>query len=334
MARNVSGLSVLVVGTVVALFLGALSCSDETIIEPDCEGCFRFHVTGPNSGTSELLRDIFFVDSANGWTVGNDGTILHSDDGGLNWAIQHQGTGGRLWGVHFPNPDFGYVVGEDDKRYRTGDGGDTWEGRDLPGFNLTAVHMFDFRHGFAVGDDVILETNNAATSWTVVPDSGNFVSFLYGVTFVGRNKGWAVGSGDNKILITLNGGGSWEPVSNPATQPLLDVAFVDGSHGWAVGVGGTIVHTTDGGATWLKQTIGTSGVLHGVAFWDADNGVVVGDQGTVFTTTDGGDTWQQRTTGNNSDLMKVSYVDASTFIVCGDNGTLLRLTYSWEECCE
>ncbi|MDH3890304.1 MAG: YCF48-related protein [candidate division Zixibacteria bacterium] len=334
MAHNVYTARAALIGSVMALLLTVLNCTEDKFIDPVCEGCFRFHVTHPNSGTQEILRDVFFADSANGWTVGNDGIVLHSDDGGVTWSAQHQGAGGRLWGVHFPTSDFGYVVGEDDTLLRTGDGGDSWTARSTAGFDLTAVYMDDQGRAFAVGDHVVLKANNSIPSWQVYQDIDNVLPFLYGVTFVDPNKGWAVGSGDNRIINTTDAGAHWFPQSNPATQPLLDVSFVDGSHGWAVGVGGTVVYTADGGATWTKQTIGTSRVLHGVDFWNVENGAVVGDSGVVFTTTDGGETWEQRLSGNDNDLLSVSYADAHTLVVCGVNGTLLRFTYSWEECCE
>ena len=312
----------------------SVGCSDQRIVEPECEGCFRFHVDFPNGGTQTVLRDIFFVDSANGWVVGNDGTILHSSDGGATWSTQHQGTGGRLWGVYFQTPDLGYVVGEDDTLYRTGDGGDTWMARPTPGYDLTAIHMVDQWRGWTVGADIILNTNNGGTSWQVYVDRDNVVDTLYGVTFADTSKGWAIGSGDYKILYTDDAGVHWSPQSNPSTQPLLDVAFADASHGWAVGVGATIVHTANSGATWTKQSIGTDRVLHGVDFWDVNTGVVVGDSGVVFTTTDGGANWEERVSGTNNDLLKVSYIDANSFCICGADGTLRLFTLRWNECCE
>jgi photosystem II stability/assembly factor-like uncharacterized protein len=44
------------------------------------------------------------------------------------------------------------------------------------------------------------------------------------------------------------------------------VSFTDASNGWAVGSGGTIVHTSDGGLTWTPQNSGTSSGLSSVVF--------------------------------------------------------------------
>jgi hypothetical protein len=50
---------------------------------------------------------------------------------------------------------------------------------------------------------------------------------------------------------------------------LFGVSFTDASTGWAVGFGGTILHTDDGGLTWTPQDSGTTDNLHGVVFLPA-----------------------------------------------------------------
>ena len=46
----------------------------------------------------------------------------------------------------------------------------------------------------------------------------------------------------------------------------MGVSFVDANNGWAVGNGGTILHTSNGGATWSTQRSGTFNDLFGVSF--------------------------------------------------------------------
>ena len=86
-------------------------------------------------------------------------------------------------------------------------------------------------------------------------------------------------------------GDDWSAQSSGTTSWLMAVSFVDASHGWAVGTGGTILATSDGGATWTAQRSGTSQALEGVAFVDASHGWAVGTGGTILATTNGGATW-------------------------------------------
>src|SRR5437016_4900893 len=77
-------------------------------------------------------------------------------------------------------------------------------------------------------------------------------------------------------------------------------------NGWAVGFGGTILHTSDGGATWSGQDSGTSNELLGVQFTDALTGWAVGAVGTILHTSDGGATWSGQDSGTLNGLLCVA----------------------------
>ncbi|MCB0258441.1 MAG: glycosyl hydrolase, partial [Calditrichaeota bacterium] len=57
------------------------------------------------------MYDIVFADGVNGWAVGQNGTILHSGDGGESWSSQASGTSSRLYGIHFLSAETGFAVG-------------------------------------------------------------------------------------------------------------------------------------------------------------------------------------------------------------------------------
>ena len=44
--------------------------------------------TCQNSGVTNELLGISFVDSLNGWIVGSEGLILNTEDGGITWNKQ------------------------------------------------------------------------------------------------------------------------------------------------------------------------------------------------------------------------------------------------------
>ncbi|MCC5856809.1 MAG: hypothetical protein JJT90_01515, partial [Ectothiorhodospiraceae bacterium] len=74
-------------------------------------------------------------------------------------------------------------------------------------------------------------------------------------------------------------------------------AAVAGPIGWAVGDGGTILHTPDGGMNWAAQTSGTTAGLRDLDFVDPLTGWAVGTGGTILHTTDGGMNWAAQTSG-------------------------------------
>ena len=61
--------------------------------------------------TSSTLKAISFVDENEGWAAGDDGVVLHTLDGGLNWEIQHQNEVYDFHGIYFQNQTDGWGVG-------------------------------------------------------------------------------------------------------------------------------------------------------------------------------------------------------------------------------
>ena len=113
---------------------------------------------------SSDLTAVYFVDAKQGWAVGHDGVVLHTDDGGDTWALQldgrkanellvaamsekvaaepaseeakkllaeaerykEQGPDKPFLDVWFADAQNGYVVGAYNLIFRTTDGGKTW----------------------------------------------------------------------------------------------------------------------------------------------------------------------------------------------------------------
>ncbi|KPJ55580.1 MAG: hypothetical protein AMJ42_06620 [Deltaproteobacteria bacterium DG_8] len=87
----------------------------------------------------------------------------------------------------------------------------------------------------------------------------------------------------------------WEYQETGLEEELLcDASFPDPKHGWAVGIAGTIIHTSDGGKSWVRQESGTERHLFAVCFPDHKNGWAVGSMETIIHTSDGGKTWEKQ----------------------------------------
>ncbi len=82
----------------------------------------------------------------------------------------------------------------------------------------------------------------------------------------------------------------WQnPVKAPAY--LFDVDMVDATHGWAVGVGGSIYKTTDGVHWNRRQESGVTAAVTAVDFVNTAVGWAVCGDGTILKTTNGGVDW-------------------------------------------
>ena len=84
----------------------------------------------------------------------------------------------------------------------------------------------------------------------------------------------------------------WRLIGIPVNFELWAVDFIDVNKGWAVGDGGSIVHTSNGGLTWERQSLDADTLkLRAVYFINDLVGWVAGKNGALFKTTDGGNTW-------------------------------------------
>ena len=178
--------------------------------------------------TFPFFVSIYFVDSLQGWVVGDAGVVFKTINGGDTWTRQG----------------------------------------DVPGTSINAsVHFADTQTGWIVGlDDAIAKTTNGGASWTPQPHptpSGAVGQLsIFGVGFADAQTGWAVAEG--KIIFkTTNGGSSWtlQPVSPgiPGTA-FWNVKCLNVQKAWVVGDFGSILYTDNGGITAVASMLSESKV--------------------------------------------------------------------------
>jgi photosystem II stability/assembly factor-like uncharacterized protein len=277
-----------------------------------------------NSGTTQQLEDISFIDSNNGLAVGNS-TILRTTDGGSTWLLVGAIS---LKGVTLMDAGIGYAVSGYGTILKTVDGGSNWLLQNSgTTYALSGVSFIDSLTGIVVGYHfdgfngygIILKTTNGGTNW-INQYQGN--GPLFDVSFNDVNNAVVVGWG--RVLRTTNGGENW--LSN--TSAWGDgISFSDINNGTCAGWNaGSIRKTTDGGINWLPQNSGTNQWLYGVSSIDENNITVVGDGGTILRTTDGGNNWNSQLSGTTSGLKAVYFTDINTGWVVGQSGTILKTT--------
>jgi photosystem II stability/assembly factor-like uncharacterized protein len=80
------------------------------------------------AGTNQILRGVTFAGAQLGVAVGNQGTIVRSQDGaGQVWAPVSSPVNADLWGVFFFDDQLGWAVGEGGTILHSSDGGGTWQ---------------------------------------------------------------------------------------------------------------------------------------------------------------------------------------------------------------
>jgi photosystem II stability/assembly factor-like uncharacterized protein len=280
-----------------------------------------------SSGTTNDLYSVFFTDSNTGWTVGGNGIILRTTDGGNNWTSQNSGTTNSLYSVYFVDSDNGWVVGGVGKILNTTNGGDNWISQSSgTTSDLHSVYFTDLNTGWVVGGNgTILKTT----------DGNNWISQYSGIThdiasvyFTNSDTGWTVGG--EYILKTTDGGNNWIQLFG-GMATFSSVYFIDSDTGWvvysAVRPGsGNISKTADGGNSWTIQWSSGTQALFSVYFIDSNSGWVVGGGGKILNTANGGDNWIFQNSGTTNSLYSVFFTDSNTGWIVGTAGTLLKTT--------
>jgi photosystem II stability/assembly factor-like uncharacterized protein len=79
-----------------------------------------------NAGSLNQLEGVCLADTLSGFAVGlnGTGTVLHTSDGGENWAPQTVNSQYRLRGVFFLDTRRGWVVGDNGTIRHTTSGGE------------------------------------------------------------------------------------------------------------------------------------------------------------------------------------------------------------------
>ncbi|MFT5778447.1 MAG: photosystem II stability/assembly factor-like uncharacterized protein [Crocinitomicaceae bacterium] len=198
-----------------------------------------------------FLYDVDFPTDLIGYTMGSQGILLKTVDGGNTWNVYGTGISSLIQDIYF----------------------------------------HDSSHGFAVGGlsgGYIYETLDGGATWIEIVISAT--SFLQGIYFSSTNIGYAVGW-DGDIFKTINGGLNWTQQTPVQVYGNMDVYFVDDNVGYIVGGGAFIAEiqkTEDGGNTWFSQSPLVNYGLIGVHFPSTDIGYTVGDGGTILNTDNGG----------------------------------------------
>lgn len=236
------------------------------------------------SGDTAMLGKIQFVSASEGWISGRRGTLLHTTNGGSDWATVTPFPSDTVWSISDPsfnmwfiNPTTGWIL-------------------------KSAGTRMDSSHGV-----IVYKTADAGKHWqrTVITQNAGDVAAQ--IQFADANTGWASTYNTNTavgvVYKTIDGGATWSLLQTlPRTDETIIFNFVDAKVGWLTSINDNptrfrISKSVDGGLTWNAQftdttanadTTTSSGAMQ---FLDANHGWVAGSNGRVLKTANGGATW-------------------------------------------
>jgi photosystem II stability/assembly factor-like uncharacterized protein len=323
------------------LLLASLAAAGTGTAHPDqpcqpsntvrCEGQWE----AQQSGVTDDLHAVFFLNGLTGWAAGANNTILKTTDGGKTWQrlpLERQERGPRFLEVAFVSPTEGWARTRGLLLF-TADGGESWQPTSKPeGLN-------DFGPGAVVGPtrlqmnvptsgSGIYRTDDRGRTWKALPGNLPWNS-AQTVIFLGLTNGWIAGNQGN-LARTTDGGATWTEHPIPDQRDLLNpkLWFVSAERGWLMpqrGHKGGILTTADGGRTWQSQYTGVAGStpLQDILFLNEQNGLLLAEEKTgrhkVLHTGNGGKNW--RTLGTlNATCEALSFSDLAHGWVVGAKG--------------
>lgn len=275
-----------------------------------------------NTGITEYLNSVYFIDQNTGWVAGLNGKIYKTTNSGSNWVSESAGSN-HFYAIFFTDANTGFAAGNG-VLYRSSDGGLNWMLQSPPASLYRGIFFFNANTGLFCGSSgIISKTTNSGTNWIAVPSGVNV--FLYNIKFSDNNTGFITGE-NGTVLKTVDGGNTWN-ILNTGTSDLLFGLSCSGNIVFASGDPGIIIKSSNYGTNWIQLNSGITGLITSLSFLNANTGTACSHGNNIIRTTDGGTTWITQPTGTSGqNFNSVFFLNVQTGFAAGTNGTILKTT--------
>lgn len=295
------------------------------------------------TGITQNLNDICFMNATTGITVGLNGTMIRTTNGGLNWISIPLTTTQNVFSTCFPSVSTGYISGYTGFVIKTTNSGINWFSTPGCGINVNCISFLDSYTGITGGNGTLMcHTSDGGTSFFPRYIPASYI--ISGIHYYSSSLLVVCGTEMPGAIIykSTNTGNNFSAVLTLANSgldvmySLNSVYFKNGNTGFAVGshssygpTFGDIYRTTNSGNNWSGiASIGPeAGIsLNAIHFCDSLNGFVVGNNGKILRSTNGGVNWTTQNTPSTVRLTGIHMVNAFTGYICGNSGTILKTT--------
>ncbi len=245
------------------------------------------------------LTNTFFIDDHFGWTVGHDGVILKTEDGGTSWRKVMDGKRANALILEHAQARLAELEAAIDA---------------APEEQLEALE-----------DDLEGRTYMLQDAETF-SDEGPSRPFL-DVWFKDRHEGIVVG-GFGLVLHTTDGGETWsawfDHMDNPSLFHLNAIKQI-GDQLFIAAEAGTLYHSSDWGQSWEMLDSPYDGSFFGITGNDQGRIIAYGLRGNAFQSNDWGDSWHPIETGVDSTFFSGTLLDDGSAVLVGAAGMSLHL---------
>ena len=289
------------------------------------------------SPVSENLVSVCFPNTANGFIISENATIIKTTDSGNSWETLYAWPGIHLNAICFSDEMHGCSVGwfnngnvDSSLILITVDGGNLWTWIDHPAVNrFNDVFFIDNDKGWAVGSkgeqnlNCIYYTSDGGLTWSEQTGIMIVGAELKGVSFRNENQGSVCGA-DGAFFLTSSGGSSWAMGISMPVLNLNDIFNFGILSGCIVGDDGTALYTTNNWYQYVETTTNINENLNAVSGDATTNKLwAVGDNGTIIYTPNYLFGWVSQESGTIEDLNDICMLSEDEGWAVGNNGTIL-----------
>gem|GEM_PF-810370 len=319
-----------------------------------CLACFLPGLTAQwielNTETSAYLRDVHFLDDDYGAVVGDEGTILLTENAGQDWEDISADITEDLHAVLVWNRDTLLVSGRKSGQmgtYLSTDGGMNWTlvndafevARTMDRLLSCGYELFDWSDdkgqtwmptGATIGSTTLISQIEIADQESAIA-SGNVSGFTHYSFYAYRTTDMGVNWAPLYVFDMPNSD-AWTTSAYPHPDTLFvftneQVNFLPGTKNSLVRLTNFYFDTNNGIDSWrfdsekISEAIPT--YVQDAAFVNGSMGYMVGENGQIYRTMDGGSNWTSIYMGDIS-LQSIALIDMEIAYVVGKDGLILK----------
>lgn len=274
---------------------------------------------------NDNMIGVWFDSEYLGWLL-TGAKVIKTTDGGNTWSsIIFPGalTITGLSSMYFIDSLVGFVGAGRNRIFKTSDGGESWERKNVVGTQDSSLWTSDFffidsNKGWAstLNGDILI-TTDTGENWFVQLQQLEIDGFT-SIYFVDSLNGWTTG---RYIWQTTNGGINWIKRMDIPSIYLDDVFFKDLQTGWYTSFN-RLYSTNNGGNSWY-QISNVNGFNYGYFNWaTGQNGFITGTK--TYYTSDSGSAWIDITNDIGSEIKRMHSGNDYCGYAVGDLGLILK----------